>query len=202
MAHTVARCVVLPAPRGGRCAGGLAKPVPRPLLEGAVHSDLSDVLELFFYRAGRGAVTTRHCAAVMLSALWWGSLTGLGFLVVPLLFKHIATPAAAGAMAAKLFTAQTWLGIACAMLLLLMCNKKDALAQDSSAHPAMKFIVAGLLLAVLVEFGLSPRIVSARAEGGNLKLWHGLGSAMYLGQWLCAGLSLWLLSRPVKSSPD
>jgi hypothetical protein len=54
--------------------------------------------------------------------------------------------------------------------------------------------VTGLLLAVLVEFGLSPRIVSARADGGNLKLLHGLGSAMYFGQWLCAGFSLWRLS--------
>ena len=32
MAPTVAHCVSLPAPRGGRCACGPAKPVPRPLL--------------------------------------------------------------------------------------------------------------------------------------------------------------------------
>ena len=55
-------------------------------------------------------------------------------------------------------------------------------------------MVIGLLLAVLVEFGLSPRIISARADGGNLKLLHGLGSAMYFGQWVCAGFALWVLS--------
>jgi Domain of unknown function (DUF4149) len=132
--------------------------------------------------------------SVLLAALWWGSLTGLGFVVVPLLFMHLPSPAAAGAMAAKLFTAQTWLGIACAMLLLLISNKKDALAQVLPAQPAIKFIVAGLLLAVLVEFGVAPRIANARVDGGNLKLWHGLGSAMYLGQWLCAGFALWRLS--------
>ena len=132
--------------------------------------------------------------SIVLAALWWGSLTGLGFVVVPLLFMHLPSSAAAGAMAAKLFTAQTWIGIACAMLLLLVSNKKDALAPVLRAQPAIKFIVAGLLLAVLVEFGVAPRIVSARADGGNLKLWHGLGSAMYLGQWLCAGFSLWRLS--------
>lgn len=130
----------------------------------------------------------------MLAALWWGSLTGLGFVVVPLLFSHLPSPAAAGAMAARLFTAQTWVGVACAMLLLLVSIKKDPLAQAISAQPAIKFIVAGLLLAVLVEFGVAPRIVSARADGGNLKLWHGLGSAMYLGQWLCAGFALWCFS--------
>ena len=129
----------------------------------------------------------------MLAALWWGSLTGLGFVVVPLLFTHMPSPAAAGAMAAKLFTAQTWIGIACAMLLLLVSNKKYALAPVLPAQTAIKFIVAGLLLAVLVEFGVAPRIVNARADGGNLRLWHGLGSVMYLGQWLCAGLALWRL---------
>ena len=137
--------------------------------------------------------------SIVLAALWWGSLTGLGFVVVPLLFLHLPSPAIAGAMAAKLFTAQTWLSMAGAMLLLLISNKKDALAKAIPAPSAIKFIVAGLLLAVLVEFGVAPRIVSARADGGNLKLWHALGSAMYLGQWLAAGCTLWCLSRVAKS---
>ena len=132
---------------------------------------------------------------LMLAALWWGSLTALGFVVVPMLFTHMPSTAAAGQIAAKLFTAQTWLSIACAMLLLIVYNQKDALIQEKRAQAAIKFIVTGLLLAVLVEFGLSPRIVSARADGGNLKLLHGLGSALYFGQWLCAGFALWRLSR-------
>ncbi len=142
----------------------------------------------------------RHRFSVLLAALWWGSLTMLGFVVVPLLFMHMGSPAAAGAMAAKLFTAQTWLSVACTMLMLLAFNKKDDPVQVEWAAAAMKFVVAGLLLALLVEFGASPRIVSARAEGGNLRLWHGLGSAMYLGQWLSAGLALWRLTAR-ESSP-
>ncbi len=112
---------------------------------------------------------------VMVAALWWGSLTALGFVVVPMLFANLGTPAVAGAMAAKLFTAQTWLSAGCAMLLLVVLNKKDDQALAQQARAAMKFVVAGLLLALLVEFGIAPRIVSARAEGGNLKLWHGPG---------------------------
>ena len=137
----------------------------------------------------------RYRFGLMIAALWWGSLTALGFVIVPLLFTHMPSPAAAGQMAAKLFTAQTWLSIACAMFLLLIFNQKEAAAQDLRAQAAIKVIVTGLLLAVLVEFGLSPRIVSARADGGNLKLLHGLGSAMYFGQWLCSGFALWRLSR-------
>ena len=137
----------------------------------------------------------RYRSGLMIAALWWGSLTALGFIVVPMLFTLLPSPAAAGQVAAKLFTAQTWLSIACAMFLLLIYNQKEALTQDSRARAAIKFVVTGLLLAVLVEFGLSPRIVSARADGSNLKLLHGLGSVMYLAQWLCAGFALWRLSR-------
>ncbi|MEC5212535.1 signal transduction histidine kinase [Polaromonas sp. CG_9.5] len=131
---------------------------------------------------------------LLAAALWWGSLTALGFVVVPMLFMHLGSPAAAGAMAAKLFGAQTWLSTGCALLILLVFNQKDPLAQAAPVHAAIKFIVAGMLLALLVEFAVAPRIVSARVEGGNLRLWHGLGSAMLLGQWLCAGFTLWRLS--------
>ncbi|MGV8804295.1 MAG: DUF4149 domain-containing protein [Polaromonas sp.] len=138
--------------------------------------------------------SVRQRIGLLAAALWWGSLSALGFVVVPLLFMHLGSPAAAGAMAAKLFTAQTWLGTGCAMLMLLAFNQKDAEAPVASVQAAMKFIVAGMLLALLVEFGVAPRIVNARAEGGNLRLWHGLGSAMLLGQWLCAGLAMWRLT--------
>ena len=132
---------------------------------------------------------------LMLAALWWGSLTALGFLVVPMLFTHLPSPAAAGQMAAKLFTAQTWLSIACSMFLLLIFNPKCGVAQSTAVQAAIKFIVTGLLFAVLVEFAVAPQIIQARAIGGSLKFWHALGSAMYLGQWLCAGATLWQLAK-------
>ena len=135
-------------------------------------------------------------AAVFLSALWWGSLSGLGFVVVPLLFKYLGTPAEAGAMAAKLFSAQTWLSVACTMLLLLMLNRKNVeyAQSDDEARKITAWVVVGLLLTLLVEFGVAAQIVNARSSGGNLRLWHSLGSLMYLGQWICAGLTLWRVS--------
>ena len=136
----------------------------------------------------------RERMGLLAAALWWGSLSALGFVVVPMLFVNLESAAVAGAMAAKLFTAQTWIGTGCALLLLLIFNQKNEMEQAQHVRVAMKFIVAGMLLALLVEFGVAPRIVSARADGGNLKLWHGLGSAMLLGQWLCAGVTLWCLT--------
>ena len=136
----------------------------------------------------------RERMGLLAAALWWGSLSALGFVVVPMLFVNLESAAVAGAMAAKLFTAQTWIGTGCALLLLLIFNQKNETEKAQHVQAAMKFIVAGMLLALLVEFGVAPRIVSARADGGNLKLWHGLGSAMLLGQWLCAGVTLWCLT--------
>ena len=150
-------------------------------------------------------VPVRQRVGVVAAALWWGGLTGLGFVVVPLLFANLPTPAAAGAMAARLFSAQTWVSVGCAMLMLMAFNQPDAAAPAHWVRTLMKFIVAGLLLALLVEFGVAPRIVSARIDGGNLKLWHGLGTAMYVGQWLCAGFALWRLTageRPLVKQPD
>lgn len=124
---------------------------------------------------------------VFVAALWWGSLTVLGFLVVPLLFVHLPTPAMAGQMAARLFSAHTWVAVACGMLFLLISRSNRSRALINSGRGALVFVVAGLLLALLVEFAVAPRIVARE----NLKLWHSLGSGMYALQWLCAGMVLW-----------
>ncbi|APW42351.1 DUF4149 domain-containing protein [Rhodoferax saidenbachensis] len=117
-----------------------------------------------------------------LAAAWAGSLTTLGFLVVPMLFVHLPTPAIAGGMAAKLFSLQTGVSTACALGLLLVFRSNRPLAPVDTARAATLFVVAGALLALLVEFGVSPHIVAR----DNLALWHRVGSAMYVLQWVCA----------------
>jgi len=127
----------------------------------------------------------------VVAALWWGSLSTIGFLVVPLLFKHLATPAIAGGMAARLFTAQTWVSIACALLLLMASRSARVPETAARVHAALPFILTGLLLALLAEFGVAPRIVAR----DNLPLWHAVGSGMYLLQWVSAAVVLWRLQR-------
>lgn len=128
---------------------------------------------------------------VWVAALWWASLSTIGFLVVPLLFMHLPTPAMAGAMAAKLFTAQTWVSVICGLFLLLLSRADQFAEPDSRLKPAVLFIVGGMLLALLVELAVAPRIVARE----NLALWHRIGSVMYLLQWLCAGATLWKVSK-------
>lgn len=126
------------------------------------------------------------------AALWWGSLTAVGFITVPLLFAHLPTPAMAGQMAAKLFTAQTWVSLGCGFLLILLARGKDPQPRMDWGQGALVFIAGGLLLALLAEFAVAPRIVARE----NLKLWHSVGSGMYLLQWVCAGATLWKLASP------
>ncbi len=133
----------------------------------------------------------RERLAVFAAALWWGSLTATGFIVVPLLFMHLATPAIAGGMAAKLFSAQTWIALGCGLVLMMVARGRDTAVRMDWAGGAIAFIAAGLLLALLVEFAVAPRIVARE----NLKLWHSVGSGLYLLQWMCAGVVLSKTSR-------
>ena len=126
-------------------------------------------------------------AALLAAALWWGSLTTIGFLVVPMLFAHLPSPAMAGNMAAKLFAAQAWVAVACCLILLLLSRPKNAVRQYPWAQAAMLFILGGMLLALLNQFGVAPRIVARQ----DLRLWHSVGTALYALQWCCALAVLW-----------
>ena len=126
-----------------------------------------------------------------LTALWWGSLTTVGFLVVPLMFVHLPTPAMAGGMAAKLFTAQTTVSVVCGLVLLMLFRQKQAPALVDTAQSATLFVVGGVLLALLVEFGVTPHILAR----DNLVLWHRVGTGMYVVQWLCAGVVFGKLAK-------
>ena len=121
------------------------------------------------------------------AALWWGSLSAIGFVAVPMLFASLPQPAMAGYMAAKLFAAQTWISIACCALLLVFSKQKKAEKIEAWAQAAIGFVIGGMLLALLVQYGVSPKIVARE----NLKLWHSVGTVMYALQWLCAAVVLW-----------
>jgi hypothetical protein len=124
--------------------------------------------------------------------LWWGSLSVVGFGVVPMLFAYLPTPALAGNMAAHLFTAQSALGVVCGLVLLLIYRANSHLPVVITAWGAPFTVVAGVLLALLLELAVAPHIVARE----NLRLWHSVGTLMYALQWLCAG---WVLARCLRA---
>jgi uncharacterized membrane protein YhaH (DUF805 family) len=128
--------------------------------------------------------------ALLLAAFWWGSLTTIGFLVVPMLFAKLGNPAVAGNFAGQLFEAQSWIAIGCGLLLLVYFRTQMDDRIDAASMGAIFLILAALLLALLQQYAVAPRILAR----DNLKLWHAVGSGMYLVQWLCAGALLWRMS--------
>lgn len=97
----------------------------------------------------------------------------------------------AGNMAAKLFSAQTAISTVCGMVLLMVFRSNKPLAPVDIARDATLFVVGGVLMALLVEFGVSPRIVAR----DNLALWHGVGTGMYVVQWVCAAVVFGKLAK-------
>ncbi|MBK0393604.1 DUF4149 domain-containing protein [Ramlibacter algicola] len=134
----------------------------------------------------------RHRVPVLAAALWWGGLTAIGALAVPLLFATLPSPALAGQAAARLFSAQAWVGLACGLVLLVA--SRDSTSRMEWAGGALAFVLAGMLLALLGEFAVAPRIVARE----NLRLWHTVGTALYALQWACALVVLWRVAGSAK----
>ncbi len=133
---------------------------------------------------------------LLAAALWWGSLSAVGAWVVPLLFAHLPTPALAGGMAAKLFSAQVWVALGCGGVLLMVSRPRGGTPRLDWAGGALAWLLAGLLAALVLEFGVAPRILARQ----DLRLWHTVGSGLYLLQWACAGVVLWKLAGGPRSA--
>jgi len=135
----------------------------------------------------RFGMNVRRRATILAAALWWGCLTGLGFVAVPVVFASLPGAAIAGPVAAQLFTAQSWVSLACGALLLLLLKGRSATGPTGRERVTLLLVAAGMLLALLVEYVAAPHI---RARD-HLAVWHTAGTAMYVAQWLCAGVVLW-----------
>lgn len=98
----------------------------------------------------------------------------------------------AGNMAARLFSVQVMVSTLLGMALLAASVLGNNSHWSARARDAKVYVLAGVLMALLVEFAVSPRIVART----NLPLWHSVGSAMWVVQWLCAATTFWCLARP------
>lgn len=134
--------------------------------------------------------------AVFLAALWWGGTTAVAFLVVPWLFARLG-PAVAGPLAGGLFSYLAWstallAGAVFFVLRIQTAKPPPSAPADIARNAATQAVVlTAILLALVQEFGVAHRILNARTSGGNLPLWHAVGSGLVLLQWLCAGTTLW-----------
>ena len=114
-------------------------------------------------------------------AFWCASWSVIGLVVVPMLFVYLPTAQTAGQMAAKLFTAQTYLalGFVCIWLwAAISAFFRNPLGPHFSHQPIFWWVLASGLCSLMLEFVVAPQILLRE----NLAFWHQLGSGLYLAQ--------------------
>ena len=123
--------------------------------------------------------------------LWVGGMWIVGFIVAPLLFSRLGDRALAGAFAGKLFTIIAWIGISCALYLVLF-----RLVRFGAGCFRQGFVwVTLLMLALLIAGGLGVQAIleSLRVQAlptevmesvfrDRFMTWHGVASVLYVIQ--------------------
>lgn len=127
-----------------------------------------------------------HAIAV---TLWVGSLWVIGFVVAPLLFARLPDRALAGMLAGKLFTLVAYIGIGCALYLLLF---RFARFGPGALKQGFFWAAFTMLLLILVgEFGVQPILENLKAQAlprqamesvfrDRFNTWHGVASGLYV----------------------
>lgn len=151
-----------------------------------------------------GAALYRVCIA-----LWVGGMFAVGYMAAPMLFARLPDRMLAGDVAGTLFTAQSWVAIACAAYVILyLISKQGRLALTTAVF---RIVVVMLLLTLIGHFGIQPVLLQLKAEAMPLSvmasplrdqfaLWHGASSLLFVAESL---LGLWLVAwqdRPLRSA--
>jgi hypothetical protein len=135
--------------------------------------------------------------------LWIGGMWAIGYLVAPTLFYSVDR-GMAGALAGKLFTLIAYVGLGCAVYLLLFRLVRYG---GASFKQGIFWIVLVLLLLILAgEFGVQPILGSLKNQAlpkgvmesvfrDRFAAWHGVASVLYLIQSVLGILLVWLHAR-------
>jgi len=144
----------------------------------------------------------RHLAALSIT-LWVGGMWMLGYVAVPALFKFLPDRQLAGRTAGELFTLLAYIGIACALYLLIYQLRQSGLA--AMKQRLFQITIASLLLVLVGQFVLQPLMVDLKAQALPLdvmssafatrfKTLHAVSEILFLIQSLL-GIALVLGSR-------
>lgn len=128
-------------------------------------------------------------------ALWAGGLWVSGYLVAPLLFRHAPDRVIAGNLAAGIFTAMAFVGIGCAVYILVYRVGRSGLA--ALKQGVFWIVVAMAALVVAGQFGVQPILAGLKEQAlprevmesvfrDRFATWHGVASILYVIESLLA----------------
>ncbi len=116
-------------------------------------------------------------AALLCMTLWVGSLWGVGFLAVPVLFEAQPDKMLAGMLAGLMFTLVAYLGIACASYLL--AHMAVRFRRRAFRQPAFLLVAAMLLLVLVSQFGIQPQMAALKAQALPNDVMHSIYAARF-----------------------
>lgn len=138
------------------------------------------------------------------ATLWVGGMWAIGYVVAPVLFSRLGDRALAGLIAGRLFSLISWIGIACAVYLLVFRLVRDG---TGAWRQGFFWIVLAMLGLVLVgEFGVQPVMAALRDQAlpkqvmesvfrDRFATWHGISSGLYVIQSVLGAALVILLGR-------
>lgn len=126
----------------------------------------------------------------ILLTLWVGGMWAIGYVVVPVLFQMLDKPIA-GSVAGQLFSIMSYIGIFCAIFLIINILFKSGFNKN---HWQLWTLIVMLLIVIIGHFVIQPMMVELKVAGlaenkaqfGRL---HGVASVLFLINSL-AGLAL------------
>lgn len=136
--------------------------------------------------------------------LWIGGMWAVGLLVAPTLFYSMTDRVVAGSIAGKLFSLISYVGIGCAVYLLLF--RLGRFGAGGFKHGRFWIVLAMLTLVVVGEFGVQPVLAAIRNQAlpaevmesvfrDRFATWHGIASMLYLIECVLGVLLVWLQGR-------
>jgi len=131
--------------------------------------------------------------------LWVGGMWAIGYMVAPVLFSSLGDRQLAGMVAGKLFVLIGWIGLGCAIYLLVFLIARWGGQVVKCAVFWLVLLMA--LSAAASQFGIQPLLAQLKADAlprevmasvlrDRFAAWHGISSILYLMQ---SGLGLWLV---------
>jgi hypothetical protein len=137
-------------------------------------------------------VIARRLAGLLLS-IWAGSLATVCGLAAPSAFA-VLERSAAGQLAARLFFAETLIGVGVAIAVFLAA-KAGGFALTRATWVA---VALGALAPVASEIVLGPMMRTAKAAGDMVRFGalHGISAALFALACVCAVTAVWRFNRP------
>lgn len=129
--------------------------------------------------------------SALITSAWVGGMWAIGYIAAPVLFYNLQDKTLAGMLAGKLFTVMAYVGIACAVYLIIYYL---AMYGRHVLQLGKFWLVISILILTLVgQFGLQPILASLKSQAlplyvmdspyaDRFSMWHGISSIGFLIQ--------------------